>query len=75
MNRQGLRELRRNGKIRVIRNDESVFEGDFASLQRHQEDVREVRQGFECGVVIRGLNEFEEGDILECFVTETVAII
>jgi translation initiation factor IF-2 len=68
-------ELRRNGKIRVIRNGTSVFQGDFASLRRHQEDVREVRQGFECGVGVRGYNEFEEGDILECFVTETVAII
>jgi translation initiation factor IF-2 len=68
-------ELRRNGKIRVIRNEENIFEGDFASLRRHQDDVREVRQGFECGVGIRGFNEFEEGDVLECFVMETVAII
>jgi translation initiation factor IF-2 len=68
-------ELRRNGKIRVIRNGKNVHEGEFASLRRHQEDVREVRQGFECGVGIRGFNEFEEGDILECFTLETVAII
>jgi len=68
-------ELRRNGKIRVLRNDENIFEGEFASLRRHQDDVREVRQGFECGVGIRGFNEFEEGDMLECFVMETVAII
>ena len=68
-------ELRRNGQIRVSREDEIIFEGDFASLRRHQEDVREVRQGFECGVGIRGFNEFEEGDILECFVTEKVAVI
>ena len=68
-------ELRRNGKIRILRNDENIFEGDFASLRRHQDDVREVRQGFECGVGIRGFNEFEEGDIIECFVMETVAII
>lgn len=68
-------ELRRNGQIRVKRNDEALFEGDFASLKRHQEDVREVRQGFECGVGVRGFNDFEEGDILECFVTEIVAVI
>jgi translation initiation factor IF-2 len=68
-------ELRRNGQIRVSRGDEVIFEGEFASLKRHQEDVREVRQGFECGVGIRGFNEFEEGDILECFVTEKVAVI
>lgn len=68
-------EFRRNGKIRVIRNKETVFEGDFASLRRHQEDVREVRQGFECGIGARGFNEFAEGDTLECYITETVAII
>lgn len=68
-------ELRRNGQIRVLREDEVLFEGDLASLKRHQEDVREVRQGFECGVGVRGFNEFEEGDILECFITETVAVI
>jgi translation initiation factor IF-2 len=68
-------ELRRNGNIRVIRNEEVIFEGEFASLRRHQDDVREVRQGFECGVGIRGFNEYEEGDKLECFVRETVAII
>jgi len=68
-------ELRRNGKIRVIRDDETIFDGDFASLRRHQEDVREVRQGFECGVGIRNFNDFEEGDFLECYVMETVAII
>ena len=68
-------ELRRNGKIRVIRNDEIIFEGEFASLRRHQEDVREVRQGFECGVGARGFNDFEEGDIIQCFVMETVDII
>jgi translation initiation factor IF-2 len=70
-------ELRRNGRIRVIREDadEAIFEGDIASLKRHQEDVREVRQGFECGVGLRGFNEFVEGDILECFVVELVAVI
>ncbi len=73
--RVGEGELRRNAKIRVIRNDEVLFEGDFASLKRHQDDVREVRQGFECGVGVRGFNEFEEGDHLECFITEIVAVI
>jgi len=68
-------ELRRNGKLRVLRDEEPIFEGDFASLKRHQDDVREVRQGFECGVGVRNFNEFEVGDILECYVTEKVAVI
>jgi translation initiation factor IF-2 len=70
-------ELRRNGKLQVLRGDseEPIFVGDVASLKRHQEDVREVRQGFECGVGLRGFNEFEVGDLLECFVIESVAVI
>lgn len=70
-------ELRRNGKIQVLRgeSEEPIFEGDIASLKRHQEDVREVRQGFECGVGLRGFNAFEVGDRLECFVIETVAVL
>jgi len=70
-------ELRRNGKIRVLRegNEEELFVGDVSSLRRHQEDVREVRQGFECGIGIRGFNDFQEGDMVECFVLESVAPI
>ncbi|MBU0512552.1 MAG: translation initiation factor IF-2, partial [Chloroflexi bacterium] len=68
-------ELRRNGRMRVIRREEKIFEGEVTSLKRHQEDVREVRQGFECGVGLKGFNEFAEGDILECFITEMVAVI
>ncbi len=70
-------ELRRNGKIQVLRGEteEPLFDGDVASLKRHQEDVREVRQGFECGVGLRGFNAFEVGDRLECYVIETVAVL
>jgi translation initiation factor IF-2 len=67
-------ELRRNGRMRVVRNDEVLFEGEIGSLKHHQEDVREVRQGFECGVSLKNFNDFEEGDVLECFVIETVEI-
>jgi translation initiation factor IF-2 len=68
-------ELRRNGKMRVIRDGEVIFEGEAASLKRHQEDVREVRQGFECGIGLRNFNGFEPGDTIECFVVEKVAAI
>ncbi|KPL06603.1 translation initiation factor IF-2 [bacterium SM23_57] len=70
-------EIRRNGKMRVFRGEdqETIFEGEIASLKRHQDDVREVRQGFECGIGLRGFNDFSEGDILECFTTKTVAVI
>ena len=68
-------ELRRNAKLRVLRGGEELFDGDFASLKRHQDDVREVRQGFECGVGARGFNKFEVGDIIECYTTETVPVL
>jgi len=70
-------EIRRNGQIRVLQEgvEDAIYEGSVTSLKRHQEDVREVRQGFECGIGLRGFNEFAEGNILECYVLETVAPI
>jgi len=63
-------EIRRNGKIRVARNNEVIFEGEIGSLKRGKEDVREVREGFECGITMKQFHEFEEGDLLECYVIE-----
>ena len=63
-------EIRRNGKIRVIRNGDAIFEGEIGSLKRGKEDVREVREGFECGITMKQFHEFEEGDLLECYVIE-----
>lgn len=68
-------EIRRNAKMRVIRDDQEIFSGDISSLKHHQDDVREVRQGFECGVSLKDFNDFEEGDILESFIIEEVAPI
>lgn len=65
-------ELRRNGKIRVMRNNQKVFEGEIASLKHEKDDVKEVRQGFECGVALKSFNDFAQGDILECFTLEKV---
>lgn len=63
-------EIRRNGKIRVIRDNKTLFDGAIGSLKRGKEDVREVRKGFECGIAIRDFHEFQEGDLLECYVIE-----
>lgn len=63
-------EIRRNGKIRVLRNNQQVAEGEIASLKHEKEDVREVRQGFDCGIALKNYNEFIPGDILECFILE-----
>jgi translation initiation factor IF-2 len=66
-------ELRRNGKIRVMRNGTKVFEGEVSSLKHEKDDVREVRQGFDCGISLKGYNDINEGDILDCYILEKTA--
>jgi translation initiation factor IF-2 len=66
-------EIKRNAKIRVIRDGKVAFEGDISSLKRHKDDVNEVREGFECGIGIKSFSGFEEGDILESYVIELVS--
>ena len=68
-------ELRRNGRYRLIRNGTEIFNGEASSLKHEKEDVREVRNGFECGVGLKGFNDFQPGDHLECYVLERVAAI
>ena len=67
-------ELRRNSKVRVVREGEVVFDGLMASLKHEQEDIREIREGFECGVGLKGFDSFETGDILECYTEETKVV-
>jgi translation initiation factor IF-2 len=63
-------ELRRNGKVRMKRGADIVFEGDLSSLKHEKDDVREVRTGFECGVGLKNFHDIEPGDIIECYVLE-----
>ena len=63
-------EVRRNGKVRVFRAKDIVYEGEIASLKHEKEDVREVRTGFECGLHFKNFNDMLQGDIIECFVLE-----
>jgi translation initiation factor IF-2 len=63
-------ELRRNGKIRMKRGVDIVFEGELSSLKHEKEDLREVRTGFECGVGLKNFHDIEPGDIIECYVLE-----
>jgi translation initiation factor IF-2 len=57
-----------------VRNGQEIHKGDVSSLKHLQDDVREVRAGFECGVGLKGFNDFQPGDILECYVVERVAV-
>ena len=65
-------ELHRNAKMRVLRDQEVQFDGEIGSLKHLQDDVTEVRTGFECGVTLKRFNDFITGDILECYVVEQV---
>ena len=63
-------ELRRNGKVRLLRAGETLYEGDMSSLKHEKEDVNVVRLGFECGVALRNFTNIEPGDVVECYVLE-----
>ncbi|MDE2854342.1 MAG: translation initiation factor IF-2 [Chloroflexota bacterium] len=66
-------EARRNAKARVKRGDKTIHNNvSVSSLKRFQDDVREVRTGFECGIGLDGVSDFEEGDVIEFFVRERV---
>ena len=67
-------ELQRKAKVRVVREGEVVFDGMMASLKHEQEDIREIREGFECGIGLKGFDSFEIGDILECYTEETMVV-
>lgn len=63
----------RNSQIRVVRDGIVVFEDKISSLRRFKDDVKEVQQGYECGIGLEKFNDIKEGDILEAYVMEEVA--
>ena len=65
-------EIFRNNRARVVRDGTVVYEGNIASLKRFRDDVRSVREGFECGIGVENFNDVKEGDVLEFF--ETVEV-
>jgi translation initiation factor IF-2 len=66
-------EIRRNARARVFRKTASIHEGEIQSLKHLQDDVREVRQGFECGIALKGFSDYAPGDVIECYTVEKVA--
>jgi translation initiation factor IF-2 len=65
--------INRQGRVRVVRQGVEVYDGAIASLRRFKDDVREVREGFECGIGIENFNDIKVGDVIECYRTEEVA--
>ena len=64
--------IQRNCKVRISREGEQIFEGELASLKRFKDDVKEVKTGFECGLVMESYNDIKEGDQIESFIMEEV---
>jgi translation initiation factor IF-2 len=65
--------INRQGRLRVIRDGKEVYEAAIASLRRFKDDVKEVKDGFECGIGIENFNDVKIGDVLECYRKESVA--
>ena len=65
--------INRQSRVRVVREGVEVYEGTLSSLKRFKDDVREVREGFECGIGIENFNDVKVNDVIECYRTEQVA--
>ena len=65
--------VRRNAKLRLLRNNVVVFTGELDSLKRFKDDAKEVKENFECGLTIKNYNDIVEGDVLEFFEIKEVA--
>ncbi len=65
--------INRNSLVDLLRNGEPLFEGKLSSLKRFKDDVREVAEGFECGITISGFDDVKEGDIIEAYEIEKIA--
>jgi translation initiation factor IF-2 len=62
----------RSGKMRLLRDGGVVWDGKISSLKRFKDDVREVLEGFECGISLEGYNDLKEKDVLECYEVEEI---
>ena len=65
--------VRRSARLRLLRNNLVIYTGELESLKRFKDDAKEVKEGFECGLNIKGYNDIQEGDVLEFFEIKEVA--
>jgi len=64
--------VRRGARVRIVRDGTVIHETSIAQLKRFKDDVREVSEGFECGILLDGFNDVKEGDVLEAFETRAI---
>ena len=67
-------KMQRNEKVRIVRDNIVIHEGDLATLKRYKDEVKEVAAGFECGLSFERYNDIKEGDIVEAFVMEQIRV-
>ncbi len=65
--------VKRGAKVRLLRDSVVIYEGELAQLKRFKDDVREVQNGFECGMALENYNDIQAGDVIECFEVEEIA--
>ena len=65
--------INRQGRVRVIRDSREAYDGIIGSLRRFKDDVKEVKDGFECGIGVENFNDLKVGDLIECYRRESVA--
>ena len=65
-------KMQRNAQVRLLRDNVVVFEGKLSSLRRFKDDVREVNQGYECGISLENFSDIKENDVVECFIMEAI---
>ena len=66
-------EVKRGAKVRLLRDDVVIHEGSLKTLKRFKDDVREVQQGYECGMAFENYDDIKEGDMVECFEVEEIS--
>ena len=64
----------RNAQVRLLRNGAVIYDGTVSALKRFKDDVRDVAQGYECGISLTNFNDFQEGDTLEFYRKEQIAV-
>src|SRR3954468_11007201 len=64
--------MRRGGKVRLIRDNVVIHEGDLSTLKRFKDEVKEVQSGQECGMAFTNYQDMQEGDVIECFEVKTI---
>jgi len=66
-------KILRSATVNLVRDNQVIFEGAIANLKRYKDDVREVAEGFECGISLAGFDDYREGDIIEAYEVQRIA--